>query len=229
MSEEQKKEDPPHRIKVRIESLSDLVFGLALSIGSLEFLSSPARDPVGLGKNLVYFGFSFFILVFTWLGYSRTMAVLPRETESSLYLNLVLLFLTAIEPYLFYVLVTSPTDNDANIASTAYALNVSGLFLVQAALGRLVVTQDKQNKLRNERTLDSVIIARFKGVVLAEIIVAAFFLVSTLPVFWGIQTPLGEARFIFWWSAFVVFFLRRRPKSKVQKTETEPNLTDSVE
>jgi uncharacterized membrane protein len=227
MPDEQKKEDPPHRIKVRIESLSDLVFGLALSIGSLEFLSSPARDPVGLGTNLVYFGFSFFILVFTWLGYSRTMTVLPRETESSLYLNLVLLFLTAIEPYLFYVLVTSPTNPDADIASTVYALNVSGLFLVQAALGRMVVTQDKQNKIRNERTLDPVIITRFKSIVLAEIIVAASFLVSTLPVFWGIHTPLGQARFIFWWSAFVVFFLRRRQRPKVHK-ELEADLTDSV-
>jgi len=228
MSDDQKKEDPPHRIKVRIESLSDLVFGLALSIGSLEFLSSPARSPLGLGYNLLYFAFSFFILVFTWLGYSRTMAVLPRETDSSLCLNLALLFLTAIEPYLFYVLVTSPTDSDANVASTVYALNVSGLFLVQAALSRLVISQDKYNKVRNERTVDSVLIARFKSVVIAEILVAVFFLVSTLPVFWGIHTPLGQARFIFWWSAFVVFFARRRPKSKAQKTESEPDLTDSV-
>jgi len=84
-SVEEQGDDQPRRIKVRIESLSDLVFGLALSIGLLEFLSSPARDPLGLARNLAFFGFSFFILVFTWLGYSRTMAVVQVETEASLY------------------------------------------------------------------------------------------------------------------------------------------------
>ena len=211
---EEKRDDQPRRIKVRIESLSDLVFGLALSIGSLEFLSSPARDPLGLARNLAFFGFSFFILVFTWLGYSRTMAVVQVETEVSLYLNLFLLFLTAIEPYLFYVLVTSPSNSDADVASVFYALNVGGLFLVQAALSRLVILQDRKN------ILDPMIIGRFKRVTRAEIVIGLFFIVSTLPIFWGIETPIGQVRFIFWWSSFATFFVvRGKRRMEVEKKE----------
>jgi uncharacterized membrane protein len=226
---EEKRDDQPRRIKVRIESLSDLVFGLALSIGSLEFLSSPARDPLGLATNLVFFGFSFFILVFTWLGYSRTMAVLPRETETSLYLNLLLLFLTAIEPYLFYVLVTSPpTPPDADVASVFYALDVGGLFLVQAALSRLVILEDLQSKILKQEIIDPEIIGRFRRVTFAEIVIGLFFIVSTLPIFWEIKTPIGQARFIFWWSSFAVFFIiRSKARTKVKRKE-EVDLSDSV-
>ncbi len=227
---EVKRDDQPRRIKVRIESLSDLVFGLALSIGSLEFLSSPARDPLGLATNLAFFGFSFFILVFTWLGYSRTMAVLPRETETSLYLNLLLLFLTAIEPYLFFVLVTSPLNSsyDADVASVFYALDVGGLFLVQAALSRLVILQDGKSKSLRQNILDPVIVRRFRRVVVSEIVIGLFFIVSTLPIFWEIKTPIGQARFIFWWSSFAVFFVIRGKRRTGVKKKEEVDLSDSV-
>ncbi len=220
--------DQPHRIKVRVEALSDIVFGLALSIGSLDFLSSAARDPFELATNLAYFGFSFTILVFTWLGYTRTMAVLPRATDTSLFINIGLLFLTAIEPYLFYVLVTSPTLDDANTASIVYALNVGGLFLLQAMLSRLVIIEDKKSKILKERSLAPEIISRFQGVLRAEVVIGVLYLISALPVFWGIRTPIGQARFIFWWSAFAVFFFRRRSRPSTKNTESEPELTDSV-
>ncbi len=79
MSEEKGQEDSPPRIKVRIESLSDLVFGLALSIGSLEFLSTPGQTAFELEKNVAYFGFSFSILVFTWLGYPERSPFFRRR------------------------------------------------------------------------------------------------------------------------------------------------------
>src|ERR1700722_908550 len=109
--------DQQPKIKIRIESLSDLVFGLALSIGSLVLLSKPALSLNDVVINVVEFGFSFLIIVFTWLGYSRTMAVLSSETPHTLYLNLFLLFLVAVEPSLFYVLVSSTTNVFAEVFS----------------------------------------------------------------------------------------------------------------
>jgi len=100
-------EEQSPRIKLRIESLSDLVFGLALSIGSVVLISRSASSITDIEFNVLYFGFSFLIIVVTWLGYSRTMAVLPSETPNALFLNLLLLFLVAIEPYLFYVMVSA--------------------------------------------------------------------------------------------------------------------------
>jgi uncharacterized membrane protein len=97
------REDQEPKIKIKIQSFSDLVFGLALSIGSIVLLSRPFSTITDVEVNVLDFGFSFVIIVFTWLGYSRTMAVLPVETSTTLYLNIVLLFLVAIEPYFFYL------------------------------------------------------------------------------------------------------------------------------
>ena len=169
------------RIKVRAESLSDLVFGLALSIGSVEFLSSQARNSHDLLVNVAYFGFSFIILVFVWLGYTRTMAVLPRESNTSLYLNIFLLFLVALEPYLFYVLVDSPTIALAGAFSVFYAIDVGLMFLVQASLARLVILEDRKSDALNGKRLHPLLISRFRAVMISEIVIGIAYLVSALP------------------------------------------------
>ena len=69
------------RIRVRIESLSDLDFGLALSFGSLILIGSQPRNGRDLLVNVFIFGFSFMIVVWTWIGYTRTVAVLPGEAS----------------------------------------------------------------------------------------------------------------------------------------------------
>jgi hypothetical protein len=51
------------KIKVRIESLSDLVFGLALSIGSLTLIGKLPQTAQDLVTDVVLFGFSFLIVV----------------------------------------------------------------------------------------------------------------------------------------------------------------------
>jgi len=199
-------------IKVRAESLSDLVFGLALSIGSLDFLSSPAKNAHELLLNVAFFGFSFIILVFVWLGYTRTMAVLPRESSTSLFLNIVLLFLVALEPYLFFVLLRAPSIPLAGIFSVFYAINIGLMFLVQAGLARLVILEDRKSEVLHEKRLPAVIIARFRAVIISEILIGAAYLVSTLPFFWEVSTPVGQLRFVIWYSSFAIFFIRIRPK-----------------
>src|SRR5713101_9205266 len=79
---------PLLRTKIRIESLSDLVFGLALSIGCVFLIGRVPQTGQDLAANILLFGFSFLILVMTWVGYSRTMAVLPVEVPLALLLNL---------------------------------------------------------------------------------------------------------------------------------------------
>jgi len=222
--EEDPVEPPSGRIKVRIESLSDLVFGLALSIGSIGFLSNPPHSAFGLAKNVAFFGFSFAILVFTWLGYSRTMAFLSKEKESALTLNLILLFLVAIEPYLFYILVTAATDYFANIFSTAYALDVGAMFLVQAALARSVINENVAAMKSGKSHLNEVVLTRFRGVMITEAVIGAIYLLSALPIFWEVSTGIDKLRFVLWYSSFAIFVvirIVRRPRSADQQTETQ--------
>jgi uncharacterized membrane protein len=99
------------RIKVRIESLSDIVFGLALSIGSLVLIGNLPQTPEELAGDILLFVFSFILVVISWFLYSRIMAVLPVEVRGALVLNLVLLLCVALEPSTLYVL-----DSSQNLA-----------------------------------------------------------------------------------------------------------------
>ncbi len=51
------------QLKTRIETLSDLVFGLALSIGSIALVQHIPQAPADLTTDIVQFGFSFLIIV----------------------------------------------------------------------------------------------------------------------------------------------------------------------
>lgn len=196
------------RIRIRIESLSDLVFGLALSIGSLVLIGKAPQSGQDLAVNILLFGFGFLVVVMIWLGYSRTMAVLPGEAPSALYFNLILLFCVALAPYLFYVLSSSPTDDVLNAGSVAYALDVGFMFLLLAALARLVVKGEEKARSGGHSLVHPVVIKRFRAIMKAEIAGGLIFVVSSLPVFW-VNTPVGFLRFILWYSAFVIFGFTR--------------------
>ena len=185
-----------------------MVFGLALSIGSLFLILNVTADVRTIFVNILFFGFGFVIIVMIWLGYSRTMVVLPIEVPFALFLNIVLLFCVAIEPYLLYVLFSFQTSSVAFYTSTAYAIDVGVTFLVQAGLVRLVI---KESRGKEGSYVHPVIVSRFKAILKIEYIVAGFFLVSALPIFW-VDTPIGPLRFLFWYSSFVFFFVRRPPK-----------------
>ncbi|MGH9919046.1 MAG: hypothetical protein ACRD6W_09285, partial [Nitrososphaerales archaeon] len=184
-----------------IESLSDLVFGLALSIGSIILVGKQPQTGQDIAINVLLFGFGFLIIVLTWLGYSRTMAVLPIEAPYALLANLVLLFVVAIEPYLFYVLTSAQTSGLSDAASVVYALDVGGMFLMQAALARMVVNGDKA-RAQGKLSLHPVVLARFRTLMRLDAIIGFVFVVSALPVFWE-NTPIGPLRFYLWSSSFL--------------------------
>src|SRR5438445_5097458 len=195
---------PLLRTKIRIESLSDLVFGLALSIGSVFLIGKVPQTGQDLAVNILLFGFSFLILVMTWVGYSRTMAVLPVEVPFALLVNLLLLFCVALEPYLFFILESADSLELLNSESIAYALDVGVMFLLLAALALMVVKEEKKTSSDVGRPrLHPVVLRRFRRVMKAEAIVGAIFIVSALPIFW-IVTPIGYFRFVLWYSSFVI-------------------------
>ena len=119
--------------KSRIESLSDLIFGLALSIGALILIGQSPSDFGQLIQSILFYAFSFLILISVWYGYTRTMSVLRIETASLVKLNILLLFLVSIEPFLFNQLI-NPNSSLAENVSILYALDLGGLFVIQAIL-----------------------------------------------------------------------------------------------
>jgi|SRR6267378_4551260 len=63
----------------RIESLTDLVFGLALSIGAIGLISNRPKNTEILVESIAGFGFSFLILISIWFRYTEVLSVIRVE------------------------------------------------------------------------------------------------------------------------------------------------------
>ena len=210
------------KIKVGIapHSFADIIFGLALSLGSLILIQSQVLAWEDVAWNVLLFGFSFLVVALTWLLFSQTISVLSDEGSSALFLNLLLLFCVALEPYLFYLLMNGATQNLLSFTSIGYALDVGIMFVILARLASLVLKQEKEGLVGQRPKLHALVLLRFRHMMIGEYAVGALFLVSVIPVFW-VPTEIGHLRFIIWYSSFLVFFVShmwtKRTESKMKK------------
>jgi uncharacterized membrane protein len=208
LADEQRGREPRVRISSRLtpHSFADIIFGLALSIGSLVLTQSKVQVWQDFAWNIVLFGFSFLIIALTWLLYSRTMSVVPSEVPSVLFLNLVLLFCVALEPYLFYMLMNGAAQNLLSFTSVGYALDVGFMFVVLAALASYVLKPKRVGGEDQRKRLQPNVLQSFRHMMIAEYIAGALFLVSAAPIFW-VPTQVGHARFVLWYSSFLIFLI----------------------
>jgi uncharacterized membrane protein len=193
--------------KSRIESLTDLIFGLALSIGAVSLLSKPPSTPTEVLTDVTAFGFSFLILIQIWFRYTNIMSLLPVETSGTMFLNVVMLFLVSIEPYLLSLLTGSGSQQSLSIgvqvfASEIYALDLTGLTLILGLFSHQVTI--------NERSLlEPEIVANYRNLRNVQYSAAALFAVSAIPIFWSWEILGSHARFILWY-AVMIFMLATR-------------------
>jgi uncharacterized membrane protein len=199
----------------RIQALSDLIFGLALSIGALSLLAPKPESTTELAYSLLGFGWAFVILALVWVRYTRVMSLLPVETGSILSANLLLLFLVSIEPYLYTLLSVSYTGNSGTLSSqdttALYALDMGSMFLILAYFTHELTREERglvpKERLRNVRLMRN-----------ATIVTSTLFLVSILPVFWSIEILGLPSRFIIWMGTFVVMLIRRGLELRIDLT-----------
>lgn len=199
MAEEKERSTP----KSRIETLSDLVFGLALSIGALTLIGNAPTSFAELLKSIVYFAFSFVILISVWYTYTSTMSNVHIEKRIQVQLNLILLFLVSIEPFLFNELFSSkiPTMD----VSMLYAVDLGGLFVILSLLANSILSDKK----RPEELL-----YHYAAMRNSQIVGAAFFFISVIPFFWTWAVPINSEtsiplRFILWMVPLFLHFIRR--------------------
>ena len=194
----------------RIETLSDLVFGLALSIGALTLVGKPPATPADIRSGIFGFGFSFIILVSVWLRYTRIMSVLPLETAWTVLLNIALLFLVSVEPYLLSVLNSAETLAIFDYASVAYALDLAGLVAILGLFTHMLTSEER--KLIPARLLGQQ--RRIRNVFLFS---AFLFLVSTLPPFLAWKFGGTPVRVLFWYVPLVMLWSFRLPGLRNRK------------
>ncbi len=62
------------RPRPRIESLSDMIFGLALSVGAITLVGNPPTTGGALYNDILAFDFGFLILISVWMRYTKIMS-----------------------------------------------------------------------------------------------------------------------------------------------------------
>ena len=195
----------PQISRPRIESLSDVIFGLALAISTIPLISRLPAKPFGMVVDISEFGFGFLILMSVWMGYTNIMSVLPVEDSTVVTLNLLLLFLVSIEPYLFYLNITFDLlthEIFLNLASTLYALDMMGLMLILALFTHQLAKEEKGLVPKES-------MRQFKRVGNTLYLSAALFAISILPIFWWLKLYGQPIRFYFWFIPLILsFFIR---------------------
>ena len=186
--------------QARLEMFSDLIFGLSLSISAITLIGSPAYSQASIINKIVSFIFNFIILIMIWIRYTGTMAILPVETGQVIFLNLLMLLLVGLEPYLLSIIqgalfVVNPTDLNlgmADYASSLYALDIAGLVAIQGFFTHILS--------REERGLvPSTLLHKYRVGRNAQLVLAAVFVLSVLPQLWTTSVFGLPLRIQIWW------------------------------
>lgn len=173
----------------RILTLSDLIFGLALSISALTLIGHQPATADQLVAALALYGFSFLILITVWRVYSAITSILPHETRLLNGLTYVLLFLVSVEPYLFNELFAPLTFGD--FVSDLYAVDLGFMFLILAAFNH-VLANEERNLVAKPR------LGRYRWARNVCLGAAVVFFVSTVP-------PLGSTMVVSYVSGGVIY------------------------
>jgi uncharacterized membrane protein len=197
-------EPTPQIPRPRIQGLSDLIFGLALSIGAIQFIGNIPAKPDALSFDLLEFGFSFLILINVWNRYTATTSVMPVEKPAIIRLNMVLLFLVAIEPFLFDVLfapggVSTPVGTEASVY---YALDIGAMNLILAYFTHVLASEERN-------LIPRVLMRRYKLIRNLLLFSSAIFFLSDLPVFWTVIVAGAPLRILLWVLALPVVWVPR--------------------
>jgi len=209
------------RPRPRIETLADLVFGLSLSIGSIALIANPPRNTGEITTHILAFAYTFFVLITAWMIYTTFMSVLPIETRTVTFLNVGLLLLVAIVPYLLNgVEVVNPaltSDTVASIqdySSTLFALDLGGILVILATFAHVI-------SLEERKLVAPELVELFKRGRNRMAILAALTLSSVAPQFWQ-WTLLGfPIRLYLWYPPLISYWIGRalRPISRTYKVE----------
>jgi hypothetical protein len=194
----------PRRPRPRLESLSDLIYGLSLSIGAISLvITNGQSQSVGdINRNILEFLFVFLILITSWIIYTSDMSVLPIETRLVTFLNVVLLVLVAIIPYLFDQ-ITSPFNSLSvqDYASVLFTLDFAATLLIMAVFAHVIAQEERQ-------LVDVDVMVRFRRSRNILFFLSALVMLS-LAVPWNLLLQGVQVRLLVWFIPIAMFWYNR--------------------
>ncbi len=207
------------RPRPRIETLADLIFGLSLSIGSIALIANSATSPEEIGSHIFAFMFTFLFLITAWLIYTNFMSVLPLETESITFLNIALLLLVALVPYLLNnVELANPSLTLAealkikDFASTLFALDFAGILVILASFAHVLSVEEK-------KLVAPELVVLFRNGRNRMAVLAVVMAVTVAPQFWQLSLLGVPLRIYMWYIPLISYWAGRaiRPESRTYK------------
>jgi len=127
----------------RIQTLSDMVFGLALSIGAVTLVGAAPVTSQDFLVSLAYYTLSFLIVIRVWLSYTSILSSMPVETQDLMDLNIILLFSVSVEPYIFReILITS--GNMWSTTSAVFSVDLAAMYAVLAVFAHYLGDEDRK-------------------------------------------------------------------------------------
>ena len=202
----------PRRPRPRIETLADLIFGLSLAIDAIALLPTSATTPGDMNSRILIFSFAFLFLITAWLIYTTYTSVLPVDTLSVTFLNVALLLLVALIPYLLNNVELGDNAAIRDYSSSLFALDLSGILAILAILAHTVGVED--NRLVPAEAAKLFRNGRNRMVVLAILMA-----ISIAPPFWEYSFLGVQARIYMWTVPLISYWVGRAvsPQSRTYK------------
>lgn len=209
------------RPRPRIETLADLIFGLSLSIGAIGLIANP---PVSTDEILVHmaaFGFTFLILITAWLVYTTYMSVLPHDSRWVTFLNVGLLLLVSLVPYLLNSvelanesLSVSASSAIRDFASTLFAFDLAGIMFILAGFAHIISREER-------RLVAPELFVLFRNGRNRLVVLVLVLVLSAAPQFWQWELYGVPIRLYIWYAPLISYWLGRalRPDSRTYRRE----------
>ena len=205
------------RPRSRIEALVDLVFGLSLSIGAVALITaSPPSNTSDINGRLIAFLFTASFIITAWMVYTYQMSVLPVETNFVIYLNVIMLILVAIIPYLLYnveftnsTISTADSSTIRDYASSLFAIDLATVLAILATFSHVISIEEK-------RLVAPQIARVFQRNRNVQLTLAFIVAASLAPIFWTTTLFAEPIRLYIWFIPVAVYWARRSRQSRNQ-------------
>jgi uncharacterized membrane protein len=180
--------------KKSIEDLSNLIFGLALTLGAITLVAPSHDSYLELSGVLLHFALSFFIIFVVWWMYNIYITELDLGKGNRFLLNVLLLLLVVIEPFLLTIV-------DTKSGATAYAIDLGAIMGIMVAFNYFSF-QDEREKIDGRRM--SALRARRSALIACS----SLFFVSIIPII-VLPKPEGVNISSLIWFGILLFFVIR--------------------
>jgi uncharacterized membrane protein len=212
------------RPRPRIESLADLIFGVSLGIGSIVLVGVSPTSSSQINSHIAAFVFTFLIIITAWIVYTTDMSVLPVETRVVTFLNVILLLLVALVPYLLNgVELVNPSLTAAqssairDYSSGLFALDLAGILFILAIFAHVISTEEK-------RLVAPELAVLFRNGRNRMLVLAVIMAATVLPIFWQLSWFGVPLRLYAWYLPLISYWAGRavRPDSRTYGVSERP-------